>query len=531
MTTTVTFRLALLAIVSLWLALRAVYFNGYYTEDAPGYVTDAIWFVLGNYHARHYVNGLNVGTYLPVALPLWSLGKREVALAIWPLACSLVGLLSIAGSARILFGRPYGLLAGFLYATHPGDVFFSTVVMPDALQAGWVSVSLLLAVAACVRPEAQRRLILAGAGIAMGVCHLIRANDALLLPVGMAAVLACSTIWAGRRPGAAATDCAAYAAGWALVSVGEGLAYLSSAGDFLLRFHVVDRHYGTVESIARAGLNTDPLTIPLSLFAPAAWMLRGDWGRLNQDQAYHGLLFCWAVAFLAIGAVTLVALRGRAGRRASAGFAIAAVWLLWPLLYHQFGSQSLTHLVPMHRLSRHLTVYAPGAIFAIVAGASLAGDAIRSAGSARVRRVASAMGILVLAVHSWFNWKGEQIAFGAFHRIKDTYVRIREHIPEGTRTIVADPGDLCFLDFWMNPLGSERVRMVPFAVYEKCEQIQEGIVLTHSNPGWQAGAPIIVETLERLPCLAQPPVTWRLVYRGYPERIYQIAAREADARN
>ena len=528
---TVRFRLALLVIVSLWLALRVVYWNGYYTEDAPGYVTDAIWIVLGNYHTRNHVNGLNVGTYLPVALPIWILGKREVALALWPLACSLAGLLSIAGSTRILFGRPYSLLAAFLYATYPGDVFFSTVVMPDALQSGWVSFSLLLVVAAYVRPESQRRVILAGAGIAMGVCHLIRANDVLLLPVGAAAVLACSTIWAGRRSGAAAIDCAAYAAGWALVSVAEGVAYLRGAGDFLLRFHVVDRHYGTAESIARAGLNTDPGTIPFSLLAPVTWWLRGGWGELNQDQAYHGLLFCWAVAFLAIGALALGVLRGRADRRARAGFTVAVVWLLWPLLYHQFGSQSLTHLVPMHRLSRHLVVYAPGAMFAIVAGCFLAGEAMRTASSARVRHVASSMGVVALAVHTWFNWKGEQIAFGAFQRITHTYVRIREHVPERTRTIVADPGDLCFFDFWMNPLGSERVKMVPFAVYERCEQIQEGIILTHSNPGWQGGAPIILETLRRLPCLAHPPVTWRLVYQGYPERIYQVAAREADARN
>jgi hypothetical protein len=528
---TVRFRLALLVIASLWLALRVVYWNGYYTEDAPGYVTDAIWIVLGNYHARNYVNGLNIGTYLPVALPIWILGKREVALALWPLACSLAGLLSIAGSARILFSRPYGLLAAFLYATHPGDIFFSTVVMPDALQSGWVSFSVLLVAAAYVRPESQRRVILAGAGLAMGVCHLIRANDVLLLPVGIAAVLACSTIWAGRRSGVAAIDCAAYAAGWALVSVAEGVAYLRGAGDFLLRFHVVDRHYGTVESIARAGLNTDPGTIPFSLLAPVTWWLRGGWGELNQDQAYHGLLFCWAVAFLAIGALALGVLRGRADRRARAGFAVAVVWLLWPLLYHQFGSQSLTHLVPMHRLSRHLVVYAPGAMFAIVAGCFLTGEAIRTASSARVRRVAWSMGVLALAVHSWFNWKGEQIAFGGFHRIKGTYVRIREHLPEGTRTIVADPGDLCFFDFWMNPLGSERVKMVPFAVYERCEQIQEGIILTHSNPGWQGRAPIILETLRRLPCLAHPPVTWRLIYQGYPERIYQVAAREADARH
>jgi hypothetical protein len=251
---------------------------------------------------------------------------------------------------------------------------------------------------------------------------------------------------------------------------------------------------------------------------------------LNQDQAYHGLLFCWAVACLALGAATLGVLRAPAERRAVAGFAIAAAWLLWPMLYHQFGSQSVTQFVPMHRLSRHFVAYAPGAMLAIVAGCALTGQLVRSQGRARLKRAALAAGVLALAAHSWFSWKGGQLAFESFHRIRDTYVRIRAHLPEDTRIIVADPGDLCFLDFWMNPLGSERVRMVPFAAYDTCERIQEGIVLTQSNPGWHGGAPVIRDTLRRLPCLAVPPDTWRLVYEGPPERMYQVVPRGRDDR-
>ena len=186
---TLKFSLAWLAILTLWLALRVIFWNGYYTEDAPGYVTDAIWAALGNYHARDHVNGLNVGTYLPVAIPIRLLGKSEVALALWPLACSLLGLLSIAGTAQILFGRTAALLSAFLYATYPGDVFFSTVVMPDALQAGWVSCSIFLIVVAYSRPESRRLALLIAAGVAAGVCHLIRANDVLILPAGVLAAL------------------------------------------------------------------------------------------------------------------------------------------------------------------------------------------------------------------------------------------------------------------------------------------------------------------------------------------------------
>jgi hypothetical protein len=252
------------------------------------------------------------------------------------------------------------------------------------------------------------------------------------------------------------------------------------------------------------------------------WWARGGWGELNQDQAYHGLLFCFAILSMGAAAIALTARETWTDRRAVAGFGVGIGWLLWPLLYHQFGSQSLTHMVPMHRLSRHLVVDAPGAMFATVAGCHLVSEAIRRSGIRSIARVAWCVGIAAMLVHLDFNWRGEQIAYSAFHRIKDTYVRIRQRLPEGVGAIVADPGDLCFLDFWLNPLGYERVRMLPFARYADCGQIHEGIVVTQSNPGWRDGAPVILDTVRRLPCLTDPPAGWRLLYKGYPERVFEV---------
>ena len=158
-------------------------------------MTDAIWVVLGEYHARDHVNGLNVGTYLPVALPIWLFGKSEIALSVWPLLCSLLGVVSLAGACTILFGRGFGVLAALLYVTYPGDVFFSTVVMPDSIQAGWLSFAMLLIVVSFAGPVDQRRWKLVAAGVALGICHLIRANDVILVPVGVAAVGILSWLW------------------------------------------------------------------------------------------------------------------------------------------------------------------------------------------------------------------------------------------------------------------------------------------------------------------------------------------------
>jgi Dolichyl-phosphate-mannose-protein mannosyltransferase len=517
------FRLALLALVGVWLAWRVIYWNGYYTEDAPGYVTDAVYAAVGNYHARDYNAGLNVGTYLPVALPLAVLGKTEVALTLWPLFCSLLGVASLTAAAAILFGRGFGLLAGLLYATYPGDVFFSTVVMPDAVQGGWLAFSIFLIVFAYAGPPDRKYRRLAAAGVAMGFCHLIRSNGALLLPVGVLGVMVFAKQWKREGVRAIARATLTYLAGWLSVQVVEGLVYLWAVGDFMHRMHVVDRHYGTLQSIGQWGLNTNPNTIPFSIFAPLLWWRQGGWWNFNQDQAYHGLIFCFALGGLIFGTLAFVFTRLSVPGQTIAGFSVGAFWFVWPLLYHQFGSQSLTQFVPIHRLSRHLVVYAPGAVFATVAACALIAVAEPSCRVtlARWRFAALALGVLLL--HLSLNWTAERVAFHSFHDIKATYVRIRDHLPTDVRTLIGDPGDLCFFDFWLNPLGVERIRIVPFANYQRCDEFTQGVLLTWSNPGWVGlSAPVIQDTVARLPCLRNPPANWRLLYDGFPEKVFVL---------
>ncbi len=518
------FSVALLAVLIAWIGLRIIYWNGYYAEDSPGYVTDAIYVALGEYDVRNHVNGLNVGTYVPVALPIKFLGKSELALSIWPMMSSLLGVVSLGGAATILFGRWYGWLAALLYATYPGDIFFSTVVMPDAIQAGWLSFSVYLIVLALSGFARSEYWTLAAGGVAMGICHLIRANDVILVPVGVSAVVILSALADTATSGRVVRRCVSYLSGWVLIHLLQGLVYLWATGDFFHRLRVVNGHYGTPAAIARWGLNADPLTIPFSIVPVLPWWMHGGWGTFNPEQAYHALTFLLALSAVITGSVVLGCTLSRLFRRATAGFAFGTVWLLWPLVYHQFGSQSLTQFVPMHRLSRHLVVYAPGAIFATVAAWFLIREAIAGARVQRVRRFVAPAVVSFLVVHLVVNVSGAAVAHEAFHAIKRTYVRIREHLPQGVGTIVADPGDLCFLDFWLNPLGVERIRMMAFANYAACDQFPSGVVLTWSNPGWQGlAAPVIRETVTRLPCLIQPPPTWRLLYDGYPEKIFIIA--------
>jgi hypothetical protein len=139
------------------------------------------------------------------------------------------------------------------------------------------------------------------------------------------------------------------------------------------------------------------------------------------------------------------------------------------------------------------------------------------------RTALAALAAAALVLHLHHNLEGEQMAHNAYHAIKGTYTRIRDRLPRDTRFIVADPGDLGFFDFWLNPMDGERVQLVAFANYSDCAQLTDGVVLTFSNPGWHGlSASVIQETVARLPCLLNPPATWRLLYEGFPERIYVV---------
>jgi hypothetical protein len=363
--------------------------------------------------------------------------------------------------------------------------------------------------------------MLVAAGAAMGICHLIRGNDPILVPIGFSTVVLLSMLWTRASFRAALRDSVTYLSGWILIVLMEGLAYLWAAGDFFHRFRVIARHYGTLGSHERWGLNADLTTIPFSIFSPWAWWLHGGWGSFVPDQAYHALTFVAALVAVALGATAMVVIRRPLPAGAVAGFAAGVVWFAWPLLYHQFGSQSLTQFVPMHRLSRHLVVYAPGAVFVTVGGCFLIG--LAAAGWGVSRRLAATAILPLLLLYLGAGLKGVSVAHENFHTIKRTYIRIRQHLPPDANTIVADPGDLGFFDFWLNPLGAEKVRMVPFANYSDCAELTSGVVLTRSNPGWvHLNAPVIQETVKRLPCLLYPPRTWRLLYDGYPERTFVI---------
>jgi hypothetical protein len=103
--------------------------------------------------------------------------------------------------------------------------------------------------------------------------------------------------------------------------------------------------------------------------------------------------------------------------------------------------------------------YAPGAVFATVAGCYLV-NAADAQGAAGDPPAVLAVGC-ALRCSPDVQLAGERIAHGAHQRVKDTYGRIRQHLPS-VRTITADPGDLAHLRFLAQPARASPRHGVPF---------------------------------------------------------------------
>ena len=520
-------RAPLITALVVWAALRMFFYVGYYMEDAPGFVADAVSWASGSWEPRTNLPGLRIGTYIPAGIAISLLGKTELALSLWPLASSLAGTLALIGiCSRLQIGR-WSLLAAGLWAAYPGDVIFSTVLMPDAIQTGWFLVATWLALAGCT--GRWRTAALLASGAVFGFTYLVRENAVILAPVLVTAPLLLARDDGDLR--SRLRKSGLILAGLAAIVASEAVYYGLANGTPGLRFTVSHAYYGGAEALNRHGLNADPWTIPGSLLPPLEWLRIGmPWGSLHPGQAYHAYAF--VLGLLAWCAGLLVFLRmGGSERRA---FLWMSIWAWWPVLYHQFGSQSLTSFVPIHRLPRQLILYAPAAITLVAwTGAHLTRHRAAHPRVAAIASIGLAMGLLV---HASGISQGLRLQSAMIGQTTTIYDRLIANLAGYRGRIYIDSAEVGLLDYFLNPLGVEPVvRAHDIFSAPSCAAFEGAIVVTHSNPGWSfSPAPVLLDSArQRLPCLEQPPPTWKQI-QGAPwlrERIYTVSPASPVAQN
>jgi hypothetical protein len=507
------FLLLFVSVFILWWYLRMHYRIGYYGEDAPGYVTEAIDFATGIWEPRDFVNGLNIGTYIPVGLCIRFFGKSETILMLWPLICSLIGMLSVGGITFLLLGIHYAIIAAFIYATYPGDIIFSTVVMPDSIQTGLFSFSLFFTVLGEKLFPRGKNIFYFLSGIILGFSYLVRANAIILLPV-----LICSTfISLNHKSGIKQILFSSLCifSGFIFIMLLEGGFYSFHGKPFLHRFIAVAAHYGKSSSIETWGLNVDLTYMPKVLLPCILWFINHEpLFSLNIDQSLHGIFYGYLFILLA-GLLISICKKKNVNL-----IFVSLLWFIMPVFYHEFGSQSLTHYVLIHRLSRHFILFLPVAIFLF--SFSMKQVCTIAPPSKYLKYLYGAGLFLILSNIFWMALKGVAIYHQHVYTAKNIDYRIVKELSGYQGKVVADSGNLGAIIFFLNQLDKTAILPTDIQTISSCKELNNAILIINSTYGWWSDNDAIRNLKRRLPCIESPPGNWQEIKTIGPEKIYKI---------
>ena len=353
------------AIVGLALLLRIYFFAGYIGLDDGEYARFAYELANGQFRFGEYegpaVFPLRWAVFYPPSLLVAMLGLGEWSIALYPLALSIAGLLMCYLCAATLFDRKIGLIAATLYAMNPLDVREATRLLPDLPAAVYASagiVVLLLLIRKSI--YRSREVLMAGvlAGILFGLSWLCKETVAFF-------VLTCAAllfIYTRRQPKMGLQLWLAVGAGSLFVLVAEAATYAIVAGDWLYRFHEIERNYqqwpnsffteGSNFGWAEGSSRAVALVKRLFISGPKHVLLNGDF------------LYMPLVAFL--GCARAIYARDRE-------FILPAVWLISLVLMFNFASSSVSSYSPLPLFNRY---YYPILFPSVVVAAALIGKLI-----------------------------------------------------------------------------------------------------------------------------------------------------------
>ncbi|HVV85012.1 MAG TPA: hypothetical protein VHE35_18235 [Kofleriaceae bacterium] len=169
------------------------------------------------------VNARRVGVNLPLAAAAAIAGPRERAFAAVPLVASLLGIVLAAIAAAGLGGARAGVLAAWLTAVLPVDVWQSTIWLQDSIYAAGLAGVL----AALVHGETRGRgWAWAVAGLALGYLQYVKESAVLVL-----AVLVAVGAWRSWRARAVHRGTVWLVAGFAAVQVLAAIYFAVAFGD------------------------------------------------------------------------------------------------------------------------------------------------------------------------------------------------------------------------------------------------------------------------------------------------------------
>lgn len=120
------------AVMTMAVAMRLVFYTGYFGSDEVTYVESAIKLLHGDWAVSDYVGSNRYGMNLPIAGFALLFGQHEWSAAAYSMMCSLLEIALVFGVGRRLVGDRPALLAAVVLASLPTHVHLAGRLMADS---------------------------------------------------------------------------------------------------------------------------------------------------------------------------------------------------------------------------------------------------------------------------------------------------------------------------------------------------------------------------------------------------------------
>lgn len=312
-------RTALGAIIGAALLFRTAFFIGPGNPDEFGYFQHAHNIFSGAFDLRNEFSGAGrFLVYVPVGIFFRIFGIHNYAAALWPLLCSLTGIVLLYSIGKLLFDGRTALLSAALLAVFPLDALNSTEVLPDAIVHVCIALSVYLFLKAHRASSGKSSCVLyLLSGISAGAGYFARENAPLLFFLFVITFAVYKKLF---KPGYLLL-----CAGCVVPPLAEGIYQYARTGDFLLHWRIAYEFNHNIK------LPPDFLFYPRAVFSPFG---------------------CFGVFYYVFAAALLYL----AFRRKLHTIAAPLIWFLSSFVYLEFGSVSLSEFVPIFKTERYLSV-------------------------------------------------------------------------------------------------------------------------------------------------------------------------------
>lgn len=312
------------------LAVRVVFFTGYFGSDEVTYTEQAVRLLQGEWPRSDYVGAYRLGITFPVALLMWIFGNTEFAANLWSLLCSLGEITLVFLLARHFWGNRAAVLASLILAFTPLHAHYAGRLMADAPLGFFVTLT-FFAVFWGERNAARRWYF--AAGLAAGMVWWIKSAVALVFLTVFALYVVRERRFAAKW--------LIMAAGFLAMALLNGLIFQVMEGNFWKLFPRIASS-GIADYVMKVAPDSDNMFYLRSLFVDIK----------------HTLLLG---PLAAIGVLLWIG----SGRRREQGLALTAIWGVGLVTIFSLFVVSVNPLLFITKQVNYMTIFlAPLALLA-----------------------------------------------------------------------------------------------------------------------------------------------------------------------